>query len=134
MSVATESLKQSAYPLTINGRELSRDQANQLMYLETRAVDHGGLCDGAQMNREDIDISQRWNEEGFLYFRRISAADLPKANRYYHGSGGLSHLVILSPDAWACAAALRRARGERNAKVEYQRSPYPDFADRKEGA
>lgn len=113
--------KTSAYPMTIRGRTFTRDEANQLLYLETRAVDHGGLCNGAQMNRDDVVISDGWHAEGFLYFRRVAAKQLHEANRNYHGAGGLTHMVVLTDEAHACAAELRYRRARRGVREEYIR-------------
>jgi len=90
--------------------ELTRNELNLLLYLETRATGHGGLFDGTQMEAEDISTAGRWNVTGFLQFGQINAAGITASNaaRYW---------CILSDEAWGLAHAERRARCERAMKA-----------------
>lgn len=86
------------------GSPLTRDEISQLLYLETRVVDHLGLIDARQMNSTDFEISQRWNEQGFIHFGRVSF------NSIKHN---LTHWVKFTEDAWDAAHKARRLRGHR---------------------
>ncbi len=83
---------------------MRHDELKLLLYLETRAVDHGGRVDTRRMNEAEMDIANRWNAEGFLEFGRIVYADCTP-----HGS----HWVRLSDDAWQKVHAERKARARR---------------------
>ncbi len=85
-------------------KELTRDEISLLLYLETRAVDHGGLIDHRQMNTEDFANARRWNELGFIEFGRVYSK---------HIEGNLSNWVHLSDEAFALAHVLRRQRAQR---------------------
>jgi len=80
---------------------LTSDERNLLLYLETRAVDHGGKVDAQHMNKEDFDIVQKWNKEGFVKFGRI---------RFHSIIGRSVHWCELSEEAWDLAHAERRAK------------------------
>jgi len=79
---------------------MTSDERSLLLYLETRAVDHGGLVDIKHMNKEDMDIAKRWNEEEFIRFGRIKA----------HSIITCTHWCELSEEAWNLAHAERKAR------------------------
>ncbi len=66
-----------------------------LLYLETRCVDHRGVIEPRQVNREERLVIARWEDEGYL---------LPIIGR---------DVVRFSDQAWADAHAERRARYER---------------------
>lgn len=91
---------------------LTKDERGLLLYLETCAVDAGGLIDVRKMNEDDFAIARRWDAEGLIAFGRLPGAlvfSRKKNNPYRH----LSNYVILSPDAWQLAHAERRARSAR---------------------
>ena len=100
--------------------DMSRDERGLLLYLETRAVDFGGKVDTRHMNKEDMGIAKRWNDEGFLKFGRIKFHDILSAQ-------GGTHWCELSNEAWDLAHAERKARFKRISekqtfgKVGYQR-------------
>lgn len=79
---------------------MTADERNLLLYLETRAVDHGGLVDIKHMNKEDMDIAKKWNDEGFIGFGRIK----------FHSITVSSHWTELSEEAWNLAHAERKAK------------------------
>lgn len=90
---------------------MTRDERNLLLYLETCEVDRQGLVDARKMNREDFDIAMRWNEGGFLRFGRLKMDEL----RSLYGANNAkaaesTYYVRLGDDAWAAAAVLRRRR------------------------
>lgn len=83
---------------------MTSDERNLLLYLETRAVDYGGKVDAQHMNKEDFDIVQKWNKEGFVKFGRI---------KFHSIIGKSTHWCELSEEAWNLAHAERRARCKR---------------------
>lgn len=88
--------------------DLTRDERSCLLYLETRAVDEGGLCEGVRMNAADLEACQRFVADDLLDFSRIPACLL--------GTGGKStwtHIVRFKPSGWALAHAARQSRAER---------------------
>ena len=80
---------------------MTSDERNLLLFFETQAVDYGGLIDLKQrMNKEDMEIAKKWNDEGFVKFGRIK----------FHSIAISSHWCELSEDAWNIAHAERKAR------------------------
>lgn len=86
--------------------DMTKDERSLLLYLETRAVDHGGLVTTPQMNADDFAILDRWKESGFMQFGRLTVASIEKLR-------GATHWVRLSEAAWKLAHEARRARCER---------------------
>jgi hypothetical protein len=84
---------------------MNKTERSLLLYLESRATDHGGLVDTKHMNSEDIEIAHEWTKEGFVDFQRL-ASECLNPNRS-------THCCFLSEEAWALAHAERRARHER---------------------
>lgn len=82
----------------------STDEMSLLLYLETRAVDHGGRVNSRHMNEADMQRVKQWNEVGFIRFGRIASQDVTENG---------AHWVEFSDDAWAEAGALRMERGKR---------------------
>lgn len=78
-----------------------------LLYLESRAVDHGGLVDAARMNAADFKIARGWSVEGLIRFSRIPSGLWDQVR------SGSRHVVELSDEAWQCAALERRRRGQK---------------------
>lgn len=89
---------------------MTKDERSLLLFLETRATDHGGKVATVHMNKEDFEIAERWTAKGFVEFRRIPFHDInnkvprPKVCTYF---------VTLSEEAWTAAHAERRARCKR---------------------
>lgn len=79
---------------------MSRDERSLLLYLETRAVDHGGLVAPVHMNAADFDITKRWNEAGFLRFSRMLSEYINDTRL-----ARSSHVVELGEMAWRCGGA-----------------------------
>jgi len=79
---------------------MTSDERSLLLYFETRAVDHGGLVDVKHMNKEDMEIAEKWDKEGFVKFGRIK----------FHSIAVSSHWCELSDEAWNIAHAERKAR------------------------
>ena len=82
---------------------MTSDERSLLLYFETRAVDYGGLIDTKHMNREDMEIADIWNEEGFIKSSRVKA----------HSIVVFSHWCELSEEAWKIAHTERRAKYKR---------------------
>jgi len=87
---------------------MTKDELSLLLYLETRAVDHGGKVDIAHMNLEDMDIVERWNCEGFIEWGRIYSKHVTITE-----SKKITHWVVLSKKAWKQAHIERRNRADR---------------------
>ncbi len=84
--------------------EMTKDERSLLLFLETRAVDYGGRVNTQHMNLIDMNIAEKWNEEGFLEFGRIVIRN--------HNNNG-THWVKLSEEAWKLAHEERTTRGKR---------------------
>lgn len=84
--------------------DLTREELNQLLYLETCAVDLSGRVDNRRQNDDDRAINDRWVAEGFIRYGRVCAADI--------NSQG-AHWVRLSENAMELAHEARKARAER---------------------
>lgn len=80
-----------------------------LLYLETRAVDHGGAVAGAHMNKEDFDIAKRWAKERFVRFSRVLSEFQENA-----AISKSAHVVEFSESSFACAALERKRRAIRS--------------------
>ena len=88
---------------------MTRDERSLLLFLETQAVDHGGLVNVESMNDCDFEIARRWTQEGFIQFGRVASPSLRKATRIKNRS----HWVLLSATAFAAAAQERYDRAQR---------------------
>lgn len=86
----------------------TKDERSLLLYLETRAVDHGGRIQDANMNADDFALAKRWVEAGYIEFGRIAFEDLRGGERTVS-----AHWCHLSPEALEDAHRLRRERAER---------------------
>ena len=100
-------------PITVNPDDvvdrMSKDERSLLLFLEARAVDHGGAVAGVHMNKADFATVEKWAGRGFVRFTRMLSAYADNSGR-----APTSHCVELSADAWACAAVERRRRGQRS--------------------
>ncbi len=85
-------------------KKMSKDERSLLLFLETRQVDYGGRVNLQHMNKEDMDIAQKWNNEGFIGFGRIVARNI--------NSDG-SSWCKLSEEAFKLAHKERKARAKR---------------------
>lgn len=103
----------------IRREDLTRDGVSLLLYLETRVVDHAGRVADEKMNNEDRAMARDWHDAGFIEFGRI-------AMKHASVTAGNSW-VVLSPEAWEMAHALRR---ERAAKMWAKRD-FATTADKK---
>jgi len=100
---------------------MNKTERSLLIYLETCLVDRTGHVDTRRMNKEDMDIAKKWNEEEFIAFGRLKfhyIEDLQSNPPIIHAT----HWVSFSDKAWELAAQERRARAGRmfpKEKVQY---------------
>lgn len=95
---------------------MTRDERSQLLYLETRAVDYGGKVATEKMNGDDFKITDRWRKKGFIRFERLLAKHVGRVG------GRCTHCVVLTDEAWECAALERRRRADRNLSAAVRES------------
>ncbi len=88
---------------------MSNAERSLLLFLETQAVDHGGLIHVQSMNDEDVTIAKRWAATGFIEFGRVAMASLQSSIRTEHRS----QWVRLSGQAFVAAATERQCRADR---------------------
>lgn len=97
-------------------RDLSPGEQSILLYLETCAVDAGGLAEGVRMNSDDFDAIAVLTAEGFLDFGRIYSKLLNPPGF----TSKPTHWVELTPLGWAAAAACRQSRALRRGPYAQQ--------------
>ena len=98
--------------------ELTKDEISLLLYFECVSVDNNGLIDGRRINVPEIEIANRWDEEGFLSFGRLLARDLTEARHN-------THYVVLTDESWATAHHYRKQRGLRGVdNCKFHRKTY----------
>lgn len=88
---------------------MSRDERSCLLYLETCAVDAGGIVEGVRLNGADHAAIQRFADAGMLQFARVPARMLGTGYR-----DTWTHIVRFHDAAWVLAHQLRRQRGLRH--------------------
>jgi len=90
--------------------ELTKDEANILLYLETCMVDHRGFIQPKRMNNTDWTIMERWKKEKLIDFGRRAYEDI---TRYPISVGGArTHWVQFTEKAWTLAHRYRQERAE----------------------
>ncbi len=91
-----------------NLTEMNKEERSLLLFLETCAVDHGGLICIQHMNDADIEIAKQWNNNEFISFGRIKSDDI-------NSSGGktYSYWCLFSQKAFDLAHQERIARADR---------------------
>ena len=95
-------------------RKLPKDEASLLLFFEASIVEHSGAVQSARMNDEDRAITEKWNEEGFIVYRRLPAHYI--TDTVHQGATRATHYVSFSEEAFAVAQRLRIERARR--KVE----------------
>lgn len=88
----------------------TREEASTILYLETCAVDHGGMIEPVRMNADDWQIVQQLQDAGLLRFGRL----LSDAIRKFSGPHRYTHWVEFTQAGFTLAATLRQQRAERN--------------------
>jgi len=92
---------------------LNRDEKSLLMFLETQAVDQGGLVNLVRMNEDDHAILKRWTESGFVKSGRVCSADIERLKLSSGRTKQRTMWAQLSEDAFEAAHKERRARAKR---------------------
>lgn len=90
-------------------RTLNRQEARLLVYLESRAVDYGGIVDTSRMDEDEKVLAAKWNSEGFIWYGE---------KKVHGGKRGFNHWVVLTEEAWAVSAADRQAIAKRNHRAD----------------
>jgi hypothetical protein len=90
--------------MTITPETVTRDQRSALLYVESCAVEYGGLLEGIRMNEADHKALTELSDAGFLTYGRIPGKMLGTFQR------GVTHWCDLTETGWALAQQLRRAR------------------------
>jgi hypothetical protein len=85
-------------------KTMTKDELRLLLYLETQAVDHGGMVDARRMNAEDVKIAKQWTKAGFIDFGRIASDYCTETMTFW---------VCLSSEAWQAAHEGRKAKAAR---------------------
>lgn len=90
--------------MTLAIDKMTHDQKSCLLYLETCAVDHGGLVEGQRMNREDHDAAKVFQAAGLVELHRIPSFLLDHTGRPY------THWCRLTDAGFTLAHTLRQQR------------------------
>jgi hypothetical protein len=92
-----------------------------LLYLETCAVDHGGLVDHTRLTAEDFAQIALWVNCDFLRWQSTGGLEFGPLPLDRHPR---SYLVELSNDAWEEAHKLRRRHADQT-RVDDRPNPPP---------
>jgi len=98
--------------------QMSADERNLLLYLESVSTDGGGLVHSQRINDEDREILKKWDESGFISYSRLTFDSIQRLHDKHNTS-----LVYLSDEAWKLAHQERRAK---NLRMQ-SKSPYRDL-------
>lgn len=85
-----------------------RSALNLLLYLESAAVDRGGLLESARMNAADFALLERWTASGFIQHGRLASAEIK-----VRAGVATDYWCELSEQAFALAHSERVARAGR---------------------
>lgn len=85
--------------------KLSKDERSLLLFLEDCAVNSSGRVNMNALNDADVELTNKWREEGFIDFGRIAFNDITKR--------GITHWCVLSDQAWELVSQERKARAGR---------------------
>jgi hypothetical protein len=85
--------------------EMTQAERSLLLYLESVAVDYGGLVHSQRINAEDREILERWDKQGLISYSRLTWESVQTLHDKHNTS-----LVRLSEEAWRLAHEERRAR------------------------
>ncbi len=87
---------------------MTKDEKSLLLFLETCAVDQGGLVNIRHMNNEDVSIAKEWNKMRFILFGRVSFASIERLF-----DKGRTNWCRLSNEAFQIVSQERFARASR---------------------
>jgi len=93
-------------------KQLTKEEMSLLLFLETQAVDFGGLINTVHMNGNDHNILSDWTENGFVESGRVCFEDIEKYNLATQVKRK-TMWVRLSQEAFDMAHAERKTRAER---------------------
>lgn len=126
LSVAGESRYLNVEKTVADVWVMTRRELSLLLFFECAVVDVAGAVDSRRMNRDDFEIAERWNAEGFVRFGRVNSRDLNQKTREgFHRT----HWVELTERAWQAAHLERRARAERVAERRTWQRNCPKIAN-----
>jgi hypothetical protein len=94
--------------MSLTPETITREQASILLYVESCAVEYGGLLEGVRINATDLRALVSLTEAGYLTFGRIPGKLLGSFQR------GVTHWCDLTDAGWALAHQMRRARAARS--------------------
>lgn len=95
----TEATIKSVFDAATCVAGLTKTERITILYVESVCVDLKGQMDARRMNADDVEVLNRWDVVLWTY--------VPSQN-----------VVALTPDGWAVAGLLRRARAERNSLLQ----------------
>lgn len=90
--------------------EWDEKHAGLLLYFETCLVDSYGRVDGRRINKEEVDVAQKWTNEDFVKFGRLSMKTIDSSRGDAHR---YTHYIRFSNEAWEITHQLRRERSGR---------------------
>lgn len=91
--------------------EMTKDEKSLLLFLETCAVDQGGLVDIRHMNESDGEITENWHNNEFVSFGRLTMDSIK--NLSHASAKQYTHWCLLSSKAFELAHQERTARADR---------------------
>jgi len=89
---------------------LTKDEKSLLLFFETCEVDNSCIVNTLHMNDKDFEIAKKWNENGFVTFKRMPMAYI---QYLFPRNINKTHYVILSEEATKMANLLRQERAKR---------------------
>lgn len=93
--------------------DLTREEKSLLLFLETQAVDYGGLVNIAYMNDSDAEILERWTKEEFVQSGRVCAESIQRINNPLGRASRKTMWVKLTTLAFSLAHKERKERAQR---------------------
>ena len=91
------------------------EEKSLLLFLETCVCDQWGIVDTRRMNTDDMEIAKKWNDEGFIWYRRLPAKYIIGAEL----NQGQTHRAVLPVKTLDIAYQIRK---ERSIRVTGKRS------------
>lgn len=84
---------------------LTKEEKSLLLYVEDCCVNKSGYLENEKMSGSEIKTLEKWNEDGFIYFRRLKSHEMIYKK---------THVTKLSNKAWDLAYLCRRDRSEKS--------------------
>lgn len=92
--------------------EITKDETNTLLYLETCLVDHRGFIQPIKMNKDDWIHMEKWKAEGLMDYGRRNHEEIMKSGIVR--GGARTHWIRFSDILYNLAHQKRQERAERN--------------------